>query len=97
MTEVISALEGPLALTECLGKEQSKCSVERFCPVKVSWHRINRAIHQALDGIMLAELIQPGLQPVAEPVKAAHQSKSFVIEMGKPSRQEKESKMIESG
>ena len=65
VAEVIGALEGPIALTECLGEAPSNCSVESCCPVKVSWKRINGAIQRALDSVMLSEMLQPAFERVA--------------------------------
>jgi len=53
--EVIDALEGPLALTEC-ATEEGSCELEALCLVGTAWQRINVAIRHALDEISLAEL-----------------------------------------
>jgi len=53
--EVIDALEGPLALTEC-ATEDGSCELEALCLVGTAWQRINIAIRRALDEISLAEL-----------------------------------------
>lgn len=58
MSEVISALEGPIAITECID-DNSGCSHEPFCAVRGRWHRINRALREALEEITLAEMAQP--------------------------------------
>lgn len=55
MAEVISALEGPIAITECID-EHSGCMHEPFCAVRGRWHRINAALREALAGITLAEM-----------------------------------------
>jgi FeS assembly SUF system regulator len=55
MAEVISALEGPIAITECID-ENSGCTHEPFCGVRGRWHRINTALREALEGITLAEM-----------------------------------------
>jgi FeS assembly SUF system regulator len=56
--EVIDALEGPVALTEC-ATGHSACSIESGCAVGHNWQRINLGIRHALEGISLAELIRP--------------------------------------
>jgi FeS assembly SUF system regulator len=53
--DVIDALEGPLALTEC-ATEDGNCELEALCLVGTAWQRINVAIRRALDEISLAEL-----------------------------------------
>lgn len=61
--DIISSLEGPVAITECSGEEgeamDSQCSIERLCPIRVNWQRINRAVREALAGITLDEMTQP--------------------------------------
>ncbi len=58
MAEIITALEGPIAITECISVE-SDCSHEALCPVRGNWQRINLAVRTALEGISLAEMAQP--------------------------------------
>lgn len=62
--DVIDALEGPLALTEC-STEYGSCELEAVCLVGTAWQRINVAIRRALDEISLAELanMQTGHRP----------------------------------
>lgn len=56
VAEVIGALEGEIAITECTSDEPGICSQEDVCPVRSNWNRINMAIRQALEGISLAEM-----------------------------------------
>jgi FeS assembly SUF system regulator len=58
MAEIVSALEGPVAITECID-ESSGCTFEPTCRVRANWQRINDAIRQALAGISLAEMTHP--------------------------------------
>jgi FeS assembly SUF system regulator len=62
--EVIDALEGPVALTEC-SIEDGSCELESICLVGNAWQRINVAIRRALEEISLAELasMQVGRRP----------------------------------
>ena len=59
VADIIRALEGPIALTECSDQLHGGCDLERGCPVKTNWHLINRAIHEALEKITLAEMTHP--------------------------------------
>lgn len=59
VAEVIAALEGPIAVTECIDTTPGLCSQEAFCPTRGNWHRINEAIRSALAAITLAEMTQP--------------------------------------
>jgi len=58
MAEIIAALEGPIAITECID-ESGDCVHDRLCPVRSNWHRINEAVLAALQGITLAEMVHP--------------------------------------
>ncbi len=53
---VIAALEGPLALTECQNPEAGTCGIERSCPVRAPWERVNRAIRETLGSLTIAEI-----------------------------------------
>jgi FeS assembly SUF system regulator len=53
--EIIDALEGPVAITECSAKN-SCCDIEEFCRVGRAWQRINWSIRKALDSVSLADL-----------------------------------------
>jgi FeS assembly SUF system regulator len=59
VAEIIAALEGPIALTECSGHAGERCEIEPLCPVSAPWRRINRAVFEALRGITLAEMVSP--------------------------------------
>src|SRR5579863_9158968 len=58
MAEIIAALDGPIAITECVDTE-GDCAHERLCPVRSNWHRINQAVLAAVQGITLAEMAHP--------------------------------------
>jgi FeS assembly SUF system regulator len=62
MAEIIAALEGKIAITECID-EVGDCVHERLCPVRSNWHRINEAVLTALSGITLAEMVHPLAAP----------------------------------
>lgn len=64
VTEVITALEGPIGITECIDDTPGECTHEARCPVRGNWHRINEAIRGALDEINLAEMAQPLAAPL---------------------------------
>jgi FeS assembly SUF system regulator len=54
VTDVIEALEGPLALTEC--QAPGVCEQESFCSVRPNWQVINRTVRDALSGVTLADM-----------------------------------------
>ncbi|MGF1561166.1 MAG: SUF system Fe-S cluster assembly regulator [Geminicoccaceae bacterium] len=54
--EIITALDGPIALTACVDEGAEGCDLHRLCPAATNWQRINDAIRDALDGITLSEM-----------------------------------------
>ena len=59
--EVIEAIEGPIAVTECSDETaDSFCAYETSCGVRANWQRINLAVHDALAKITLADMALPG-------------------------------------
>jgi FeS assembly SUF system regulator len=59
VAEVVQALEGPIALTECSGSSTGVCSLEQGCLVRANWRTISAAVRSALEHISLAALAQP--------------------------------------
>ncbi len=57
--EIVTALEGPIAITECLDDGIDDCGIGRGCPVRANWHRINQAVRVALGAIPLSEMASP--------------------------------------
>lgn len=61
---MISALDGPIAFTECIEDTPGSCSQEDNCHLRANWQRINLAVRQALEDISLFDLavsVQPPL------------------------------------
>ena len=58
VAEIIIAMEGPIALTECNTEIPGKCDLERRCSVHSNWQRINDAVRGALEMITLEEMTQ---------------------------------------
>lgn len=63
--QIIDALEGPLAITEC-SSGHGLCDLEPVCRVGSAWQRINIKIRQALEEVSLTDL-QHSAQPPARP------------------------------
>ena len=59
---VISAMEGPIALTECSITHQG-CEQASGCEVRGNWGLINQTIHNALESITLADMIRRAKAP----------------------------------
>jgi FeS assembly SUF system regulator len=59
LAEIVSALEGPLALTECSMDVTGLCDLEPSCPIKDNQRIINQVIRGALGQMMLSDLVRP--------------------------------------
>ena len=57
VADIIQALEGPIAFTECCG--QGACSVEPNCSVGSNWKKINQVVTRALQAVTLADMVHP--------------------------------------
>nr|WP_246603276.1 Rrf2 family transcriptional regulator [Falsiroseomonas tokyonensis] len=71
LSEVIVAIDGPIALTACVDGGFGLCEAEQTCPVRGRWDPVNSAIRGALSAIMVSEIASPpvprraaALQPV---------------------------------
>ena len=58
VAEVIAAIEGPIAMTEC-SVEKGLCSQEDSCELRGNWQRISLAVADALHKVSLAEMVAP--------------------------------------
>lgn len=56
MVDIISAIDGNIALTEC-GHIDAQCHLADHCQTKNSWQLINQAIFATLSRIHLSDLI----------------------------------------
>ncbi|KGJ99189.1 hypothetical protein ND16A_3953 [Thalassotalea sp. ND16A] len=56
LAEIISSLEGPIALTECNVKK-GLCRTEEHCNIRQNWRDINRMIYQSLAQVSLKEML----------------------------------------
>jgi FeS assembly SUF system regulator len=61
--EIIDAIEGPVAITECSG-DHSACDIQGHCAVGSKWQRISDSIHHALSDVTLAQLADPRPLPL---------------------------------
>ena len=55
VAEIIAAIEGPIAMTEC-SVHEGLCSVEANCNARENWQKISRAVAGALQRVSLAEM-----------------------------------------
>lgn len=63
VADVISAIDGPIALTACVDGGSGGCDVQSLCVVKGRWDLVNDAIHAALTGISLIDMRAASIPP----------------------------------
>lgn len=61
VADVITAVDGPIALTACVEGAVSPCEVRGLCAVKGRWELVNNAIRSALEAITLADMREASL------------------------------------
>lgn len=68
--EIIEALDGPVALTDCVDGAEDMCNVQSLCPLRGGWDKVNAAVRDALTEVTLAELCPPQnfIDPVGAPL-----------------------------
>ena len=59
MSQVVQALEGPIAPMVCVSDDADRCDRTEYCNVSVLWTRVRDAVLGALDSMTLAELAGP--------------------------------------
>ena len=55
--DIITAIEGPVALTACVEESDDKCLLEGVCAMNGRWNNVNRAVVRALQGVSLADMM----------------------------------------
>ncbi len=82
VTDVISAIEGPMGVTQC-SSEPGSCSHESVCQLRGNWHVIDHEIHRLLDNLSIADMRRPlpnmengllGKTSSTVPIKLEHQT-----------------------
>lgn len=58
VASVITALEGPISLTECSHSEHS-CEQVSSCQIGNNWRLVNLTVQNALESVTLADLMLP--------------------------------------
>ncbi len=55
IAEIVKAMEGPLAMTECI-EAPGECRHEPVCGLRTSWQKINEIVFEALYSMTLSDL-----------------------------------------
>ncbi len=89
IAEIVVALEGPIAITEC-SEAHGTCALEPVCIVRSNWRKINRVVLDALEGIALSEMALPlALAPAR---RVSTESRPRMLALSEPSLRRGESK-----
>jgi FeS assembly SUF system regulator len=56
IADVITAVDGPIALAACVEGSTSECEALNLCPMRGRWNPVNDAIRHALNAITLADM-----------------------------------------
>jgi FeS assembly SUF system regulator len=59
VVQMIAAIEGPMAFTECSSEITGLCNLEPCCPIKSNQQIINQAVRGVLEKITLSDLLHP--------------------------------------
>jgi FeS assembly SUF system regulator len=58
LADIVEAVEGPIAITNCINANTCICAIEPDCAVKPHWAVVNQAVRGALAGVSLSSLGQ---------------------------------------
>lgn len=56
VTAIITAMEGPIALTACVDDSEESCALQGVCAMNGRWSPVNRALRAALENVTLADM-----------------------------------------
>jgi FeS assembly SUF system regulator len=72
VSDVIAAVDGPIALTACVEGSLVECESQCLCPMRGRWDPVNEAIQHALATITLADMQETAIPPAFRiPAQAA--------------------------
>jgi FeS assembly SUF system regulator len=57
VADIIEAVDGPIALTDCSDHHSTACDIEKLCPTSKGWKKLNHAVKQALATVTLADMM----------------------------------------
>lgn len=66
IADIVTVLDGPIALTACVEGADDQCGVETLCPMRGGWEKINKAIRAALESVTLEDMMVPVWTPPEE-------------------------------
>ncbi len=76
IAEVIVAIEGPIALTECT-QIRNDCSLAVDCELRQNWNYLNQMVATLFSNISLAQMAKSGPVSRTDPDRPSEQTFSF--------------------
>lgn len=61
MASIITALDGPIALTACVEQSKQCCDRASNCSMKGQWNPVNIAMQKALEEVSLAQMMRSAI------------------------------------
>ena len=59
LVQIVEAMEGPIAVNDCVDGAQAPCMVSNCCFMSRNWNRVNLVVRNALNDVSLEDLIDP--------------------------------------
>ena len=59
LVQIVEAMEGPIAVNDCVAGAQDPCVVSKCCLMSRNWNRVNLTVRNALNDVSLKDLIDP--------------------------------------
>ena len=91
IADIVTILEGPIALTACIEGADTSCDAIHQCSLSGHWNQVNHAIQVALDSVSLADLINADHAQATKKLNSKiksqkyHTDKKHVSMIGRPS------------
>lgn len=57
VADIVEAVDGPIAMTQCASGLGSDCTLEGSCSVRPHWPLINKSVRAALAAVTLADIV----------------------------------------
>lgn len=57
VSQIIEAIDGPIAITACAGEVEHDCGLIQSCSVRGRWSKVNYALLSALKDVTLADMM----------------------------------------
>ncbi|CAK0751646.1 BadM/Rrf2 family transcriptional regulator [Azospirillaceae bacterium] len=59
IAEIITALDGPIAIMDCVKTSEASCYAQESCGMRGHWEKINLAVRGVLETVSLADMMTP--------------------------------------